>query len=530
MKEIKNITYSDGNVEEEILEILKEASDLSSLTNIAQDRYDSWPIRYHLTSLRGNLVRHLNFQNLDILEFGAGMGGVSRCIAESANHLTIVEGTKRRYEAATKRLRDLSNWDGYISNYQDFQSEKKYDVVCFIGVWEYAELYLNKKDPFLWAIKHAKSFLKENGVLLLAVENKNGLKYFSGATEDHFGKHFYGICGYPNEKSVKTFSLKEMKNFFYNAGFNNIVTQFPYPDYKLPRAILTEKMINTNPKIAGQIMGSYPSEDYGGLHKELFPESLAYNSLANSGLLSEMSNSFLFLVSKMRDSPIMQLLLSEEIEKDINAWLYALEREFPIRTIILNKDNQLISKKQFLKEDARKNYFNDVFVINGENLATCLTRSAYFKEYDVFEKELLDFFRWSFNKYSINENELAPIAIDALAHNTIVTKNGYEQFDFEYVLNNSIKKSWFILRQIFNFEITIKYLNYKNYREMYCHYCSLLNVKEQYKVDALSEQKFYNKVTSNIIELNNAPYQIANMGIVNRLKKVIKKIITGKKQ
>ena len=86
---IKEINYSDGNVENRIEYLLQNATDLNSSKNIGESEYQSWPIKYHLSSIRSNCIRHLNFKDLDVLELGAGMGAMSRFVAENCNHLTV---------------------------------------------------------------------------------------------------------------------------------------------------------------------------------------------------------------------------------------------------------------------------------------------------------------------------------------------------------------------------------------------------------------------------------------------------------
>lgn len=181
--------YSDGDqVEERLLEILAEASDLGSSAWIARDLQErSWPIRYHLAPERANLVRHLEFDGLDVLELGAGLGGVSRYLAEEAGSLTVAEGSTRRFRGLELRLRDLDGWRGRAARIDELEPTPSYDVVCLVGVLEYAEMYHRApagSSPFEALIRHAAAHLRPDGVLLLAIENRFGLKYWAGLAED----------------------------------------------------------------------------------------------------------------------------------------------------------------------------------------------------------------------------------------------------------------------------------------------------------------------------------------------------------
>src|SRR3954468_5297777 len=115
-----SINYTDGQkIESRILEIVQGAQDLSSATRIGREYYHDWAVRYHLCPERANLVRHLDFTGLDVLELGAGMGALSRHVAETARSLTVVEGTQARFTALSERLRDLKDWKGVVANIQD---------------------------------------------------------------------------------------------------------------------------------------------------------------------------------------------------------------------------------------------------------------------------------------------------------------------------------------------------------------------------------------------------------------------------
>ncbi len=141
------IAYSDGiQVEKQILDLLNQETELSSDAAPGLDRYFQWAVKYHLCPERSNLFRHLAFQGLDVLELGAGMGGVSRYLAETAKSLTAIEGTEARFKALSARLRDLKNWSGIVGNIQDVELAQKFDVVCVIGVLEYSDLFLTSTN------------------------------------------------------------------------------------------------------------------------------------------------------------------------------------------------------------------------------------------------------------------------------------------------------------------------------------------------------------------------------------------------
>lgn len=82
--------------------------------------------------------------------------------------------------------------------------------------------------------------LKEGGRILLAVDNRLGLRYFCGAKESHGGKAFEGISHYPQGTRGYSFSREELKDILTRAGFSQHQFYYPLPDYKMPQLIYSD--------------------------------------------------------------------------------------------------------------------------------------------------------------------------------------------------------------------------------------------------------------------------------------------------
>ena len=78
---------------------------------------------------------------------------------------------------------------------------------------------------------------------------------------------------------------------------------FPFPDYKVPHAILREGLGNEFPEAASSLASGRPFEDYHRAKKPLLSDPLALRELTQAGLLPDFSNSFLFLATKESSSP-----------------------------------------------------------------------------------------------------------------------------------------------------------------------------------------------------------------------------------
>ena len=87
--------YSDGEIEDEMLEIAKN-NETDSFPEIIEQK-KSWPIFYHLSSFRSNIIDWLPIKKTDkILEIGSGCGAITGALAKKAGSVTCIDLSKKR--------------------------------------------------------------------------------------------------------------------------------------------------------------------------------------------------------------------------------------------------------------------------------------------------------------------------------------------------------------------------------------------------------------------------------------------------
>jgi SAM-dependent methyltransferase len=254
----------------------------------------SWPILYHLSPQRKWILEWYPFdKNSSLLEVGAGCGAVTEVFLKKLKSVVANELTEDRATIIKKRYSNYKNLNVKTGNFVDMKNNQRFDYVTAIGVLEYSGKYIDGKskfyDPFKKFLLNVKKVLKTNGHFLLAIENKIGLKYFSGGKEDHYGDLFSSIENYPNYNGVRTFSKEEIITLLKNSGFNKLNFYYPYPDYKLPNTILTDEGFNLNVTLS-----SFASiVDFSNERLPLFNEVISAYSLKSENILGRFSNSFL---------------------------------------------------------------------------------------------------------------------------------------------------------------------------------------------------------------------------------------------
>ncbi len=283
--------YSDGPIEEELLEAAASHTE-EELGSFIKEQ-DKWEFLYHFSSVRHNIVRGLAIEeHHSVLEIGAGCGAVTGALAKKAGKVTCIELSKMRSMINANRNRNKDNIEIMVGNFNDIepQLQEKYDYITLIGVYEYAALYIGGENPYQEFLLKIKEHLKPTGKIVIAIENKMGLKYWAGCVEDHTGAWFDGIENYESVTSVKTFTRKELEQLFAEVGMQKWEFYYPYPDYKLPFKVFTDDRL---PQV-GELREKAFSYDRERIC--LFDDGKAFDNIIQNDLFPVFSNSYLIVV------------------------------------------------------------------------------------------------------------------------------------------------------------------------------------------------------------------------------------------
>ena len=295
--------YSDGSKTEQYLaKVLSEANDVSCHSDELQNAIHDWPSEYHLSYQRSQLFACLEFgKSKTALELGCGCGAITRVLGEAGLMVDAIEGSKIRADLAASRCRDLENVNIFNANYNALSlPANHYDFVFFVGVLEYAQRFRedanSSRAAVLQILSDINAALKPGGVVVIAIENRLGLKYLLGAGEDHLYKPNVGLYGYPGNPSDQTYSKSEWLQILNESGLASTEFLYPFPDYKIPALVLTQRFLDQNKHAATALMG-ISSQDHTGCVSHFENEYLYWKSLQTEGHLGEYANSFLILAS-----------------------------------------------------------------------------------------------------------------------------------------------------------------------------------------------------------------------------------------
>jgi len=283
--------YCDGKVEDEILDIVKNLSPVE-YGGVIEER-KSWPILYHLSPLRENIVDWIPMKKSDrVLEVGSGCGAITGALSRKAGSVTCVDLSKKRSLINAYRHSECENITIHVGNFKDIEPDlpRDFDYICLIGVFEYGQSYIGGETPFHDFLKTLMSHLAKSGRIVIAIENKYGLKYFAGCKEDHLGTWFSGIENYADGGGVRTFSRRGLEKIFKSCGVKESNFYYPYPDYKFMTTLYSDAYLPGKGELSNNL------RNFDRDRMLLFDEKSAFDGIAEDGLFPIFANSFVAVI------------------------------------------------------------------------------------------------------------------------------------------------------------------------------------------------------------------------------------------
>lgn len=498
--------YSDGSIEDELLDVFKQ----EKVEDVLHSRTE-WPILYHLSDIRKNVIEWYPIENdSETLEIGSGCGAITGILSEKSKSVTCVELSEKRSLINAERNKERKNINILLGNFQDMEHTLgKFDIITLIGVLEYAKLYIKSDNPYTEMLSIVKKHLKENGKLIIAIENKMGIKYINGAPEDHIGQPFAGINDYISNDEVRTFSSKEIEKMLNEVGYTDRKFYYPVPDYKLPFAIYSSEYM---PRPGN--LRTYRT-NYDKIRLYNFYEDIMNDQISTDEMFNYMANSFI-------------IIAGNAVYRDVIFSKYSRERKskYRVSTIIKRDNNELKVIKKPLSAKANEHilalksneekwktlndnlkklegYIDDncyvVSYIKGNTLEEKLYyhRNStelfiekvrdYLSKYYSVEGELIPFektdaFMNVFGDLEINNMmSLKTTNVDLLFSNIILDKNGDAYtYDFEWV---------------FDFPVPYNYVKWRAAKEAYYRYYV-------YFKDKMNAMYYYKKLCFSEDEVN----------------------------
>ena len=210
---------------------------------------------------------------------------------------SCIDLSGKRSRINAYRHMEAGNVTIHVGNFQDVEPDLPcdYDYICLIGVFEYAQAYIESGKPYESFLNIIKKHLKPEGHIAIAIENKFGLKYWAGCREDHLGTYFSGLENYPDGGVVRTFTRDGLLGIAKQCGFGQAQMYYPYPDYKFMTCLFSDERL---PKV-GELSSNLQNFDRDRLL--LFDEKKVFDTIIQEGQFPLFSNSYMLLLGPRLD-------------------------------------------------------------------------------------------------------------------------------------------------------------------------------------------------------------------------------------
>ena len=123
--------------------------------------------------------------NSNILEIGADNFYLTELLLDKAKEVTslvFLDSIKEEYSSNNNH----KNLEVISTDYNKLIINKKYDYIILIDINKYFKTMLPKSNnPFIEILNFCKQHLSEDGKILLATDNRFGIKNFSGNQSDN---------------------------------------------------------------------------------------------------------------------------------------------------------------------------------------------------------------------------------------------------------------------------------------------------------------------------------------------------------
>ncbi len=288
------ILTSSRSVQHAAARIAEQLSDLGTESNefFCWKAYSRGYLQRYFSWKRHLVVRVFPLPtNASVIEAHAGAGAITRYLGETFRSVIAFEEDPDLAVAAAQRCRGLSNIKIIRGAPTPDASQCEIGVLV-VDPYEYA----SKKRGLAeleQTLKTVAGLLGPGGILIFAVENRNGLRNLETKSAP-----LPGAPVFENPENAPRLDSSQVAKWLCRVGFPAIQTVFAYPDHVTPAVFLTPEA--SNRKLVS--LGCWAALDGLGV----VPGSVSNEGsdlvlgikLAQGGLLGQLANSFVVLAAR----------------------------------------------------------------------------------------------------------------------------------------------------------------------------------------------------------------------------------------
>lgn len=488
-----------------------------------------------LSELRKNIIGWFPIrEDADILEIGGNYGEITEELCRKGKTITVEPDTSKA-ELIYERLKKVSNLEIISKKLNEIKFEKSFDYITLIGCLEnidslYGE-YKDSSEAFFELLKYLKTLLKPSGKILLAFDNKYGIKYWAGAVNNRDENAYKAVF---DEKNI--LYKDKVQEIIKNAGFDKMKFYYPLPDYKLANVIYSSDYLPKPNEAKLRYYAYY--NDYSNI---IFNEIGAINTLAKDGKFEDFANSYFVEISNDGNLCDTKFASFNNLRKREKRLLTRIVGDKVYKESIEDESKQFMDEYLNNLERIKMLGFNSLEEIEDNKVVSpyldYMTLTEKLVEYakkeniSLFYDTIGDWYEKIKNLLGITQNGDSEGNKSDLNY----TSNGFIDLTFDNVFVNN-NEYYVFDQEWFKSNIPVEFVLYRSICNMYEYNPELNKIVD--KNDVLNkfnlsthedyfkelEEQFRNEVTdSEIVEFYNSTYKnvLYLNDLVNNYKEMI---------
>lgn len=311
------------------------------------DEFEYLEDKYKISDeIKSNIISWYPFEkNSRILEIDSINDSITKKLLENGNNVVSICSSKEKAKTLQEKLSTYNNLEIIVGHYSKIKLNVKFDYITLIGTLDVYKKNIKAKDKLKELIEFASQYLKDDGKLLICIDNSFGMKYWTSIYADN-----NIICN-----KLNTIAREDLNYILEKNNFNKYKYYYPLPDYKYTNVIFTDSYLPNIDNISRNY--TYPVTEYVSYNEtEVYEKIIKYDK-----------EKFKFFASSF----FVEVGKNDFVDNDIRFVSYTNSRksEYKIMTTIYNDKVTKVSTSD-KSENHIKSIKNNINIMNENNLNT----------------------------------------------------------------------------------------------------------------------------------------------------------------
>jgi hypothetical protein len=374
-----------------------------------------------------NLLRGIEIQgDDDVLELGSGWGTLTRYLAQHSRHVDAVAADPSHGDLTAARVSGLDNVNVFIGTLDDLPQGDGYDIVVIGDVeslgWDAADPQAVQRD-----LRSIATHLRVGGALVLAADNRLGVKVLAGGT-DRPPTSVAGGTSSPG--TLRKFQPRELESLAEAVGLSTS-TFAVFPDRWSPRVVMDLESLRAHAPTMITRLPVFPSPDGAPALPRVADEKELWRAWVGRNMAADVANAFLVIATKGETSPLWP------VSRLATYWSSGRKAAKSAENAVqLRNDGTVYVERRALLSDSIQDVSlvrlipHDELVVEGREFVEAIASASDLRAVG----SLLE--KWT-SVMDSKSGPDSPVLWDLVPHNLVLVSTAVEAIDQEWVLAGS---------------------------------------------------------------------------------------------